>query len=98
MGNSWMKDESCDETKLDKSGFGILKLASQRIVKLSGKINKWQRWKNWTLCAFVGSGDERVLVDPYEVAVQPSANAIVYFQLAVAMLGRTAYHIVTAFE
>eukprot|EP00957_Ditylum_brightwellii_P102896 7842377-Ditylum_brightwellii.AAC.1 len=96
MGNSWTKIVSHNNGRLDSSGPSTLKLASQRIVKFSGKINKWQRWKNLTLCAFVGSGYERVLLDWYEAQVQPSSNAIIYSQLPMATLGGMAYHFVKA--
>ena len=96
MGNSWTKNEK--EIQSGINGPAALKLASQKIVEFSGKIDEWQRWKNRTKCAFIGSGYESILLNPFEAAGQPSANAIVYSQLAVATSGGTAYHLVKAFE
>eukprot|EP00957_Ditylum_brightwellii_P035698 2706962-Ditylum_brightwellii.AAC.1 len=38
-----------------------LKLALQRITKVSGKVDKLQKWKTHTTCAFIGSGYKTVL-------------------------------------
>eukprot|EP00957_Ditylum_brightwellii_P183257 13959209-Ditylum_brightwellii.AAC.1 len=67
-------------------------------MEFSGKIDEWQRWKNWTKCAFIGSGYESILLNSFEATVQPSANANVYSQLTVVTSGRSAFYLVKAFE
>eukprot|EP00957_Ditylum_brightwellii_P051408 3898105-Ditylum_brightwellii.AAC.1 len=91
-------DKKEKEIQLGINGLATLKLALQKILEFSGKIDKWQRWKNWTKCAFMGSGYESILLNSFEVTVQPSANAIVYSQLTVATSGGTAYHLIKVFE
>eukprot|EP00957_Ditylum_brightwellii_P023286 1757236-Ditylum_brightwellii.AAC.1 len=73
-----------------------LKLASQNIVGFSGRIKDRQKWKNRTLCAFVGSGYDAVLKKKSTVVRNPQCNQVVYSQLAVATSGGTAYHLVKA--
>ena len=75
-----------------------LKLESQRILEFSGRYDEWQKWKNRTQCAFIGSGYERILDDEDHAAIRSDLNRIVYSQLAVATSGGTAYHIVKAHD
>eukprot|EP00957_Ditylum_brightwellii_P024411 1842887-Ditylum_brightwellii.AAC.1 len=67
-----------------------LKLALQKIIEFSGRIEDWQKWKNRTSCALVGSG--------YNVVLKKKKTVVVYLQLAMVTSGGTAYHLVKAHE
>eukprot|EP00957_Ditylum_brightwellii_P210232 15364709-Ditylum_brightwellii.AAC.1 len=75
-----------------------LKLALQKIVEFSGRIEDWQKWKNRASCALVGSGYNIVLKKKITAARNPQLNQVVYSHLAMATSGGTAYHLVKAQE
>jgi hypothetical protein len=49
-----------------------LKLEAQKIKDFTGGHEDWAKWKSRTLCAFSGSGYERVLEDKVYAAIKTS--------------------------
>ena len=71
-----------------------LKLEAQKIVSFSGSYDEWQVWKNRTECAFGASGFGAILSSSEYAKDNPTQNKVVYYQLSVATVDGTAYHIV----
>ena len=57
-------------------------------------MDECQRWKYRTECAFDGSGYERVLGDATYAFWNTQMSRVVYSQLGVATVGRTAHHLI----
>ena len=74
-----------------------LKLESQKIVEFLRGNNEWQKWKTRTMCAVKGSGYEEILEDEDSADAHPRMNRIVYSQLSVATVVRTAHHLISRF-
>jgi hypothetical protein len=75
-----------------------LKLEAQRIKEFSGSYEEWPKWKSRTICAFDGSGYERILSDRQYATTHLRMNKIVFSQLAVATVDGTAHHLIKEHE
>eukprot|EP00957_Ditylum_brightwellii_P051228 3883445-Ditylum_brightwellii.AAC.1 len=93
MGNRASRDTTKSNTTHNITPSN-LKLASQRITEFSGKVDEWQKWKNHTSCAFVGSGYNTVLNNWYGSYNNYAMNQVVFVHLSIATSGGTAYHLV----
>ena len=85
---------SMSNTVTNDDKAGSLKLEAQRITTFSGTNEEWPKWKNRSLCAFEGSGYDKILTDISFARCHPKMNKIVYSQLATATIDGTAHHIV----
>eukprot|EP00957_Ditylum_brightwellii_P093122 7089681-Ditylum_brightwellii.AAC.1 len=77
MGTSYsMIDDKDEQTYNDTTTYVPmnLKLESQRILELSGMYDEWQKWKNHTQCAFIGSGYEKILDNEDHAAIRSDLN------------------------
>ena len=64
MGNITSRGRERGNESDDDEPSGKIKLEAEKITTFSGDGEDWPRWKSRTLCAFGGSGYERVLLDP----------------------------------
>ena len=94
MGNLCMKRSDTHSSNGTNIQPGNLKLESQKVVEVMGKMDKWQRWKSRTECTFDGSGYERVLINAIYDVHNIYMNQLVKPQLELATVGGTVQHLV----
>jgi hypothetical protein len=85
-------------TILTREGHGSLKLEAQQIKEFGGSYDEWQKWKSRTICAFDGSGYERVLSERDYATRNPKMNKVVFSQLSVSTVDGTAHHLIKVHE
>jgi hypothetical protein len=79
-------------------GHGSLKLEAQRIKEFGGSYDEWQKWKSRTICAFDGSGYERILSERDYATRNQKMNKAVFSQLSVSTVDGTAHHLIKVHE
>jgi hypothetical protein len=71
-----------------------LKFHKFQLKAFNGRTTEFTNWRLHTECAFTAAGCEQILMDADYGRNHPLKNALVYFQLSLALIDGHAFHLV----